>query len=169
MFRHKEDRILTTLFVAYFGVDLIVFFTAESVWFVVFWMLLGILPKACISSFNHHHQHVATFRHTLPNRCLELIYAFQTGVVTNGWTLHHVLGHHVNYRDQELDESRWKRNHGRPMGAIEYSVINSLTAYPRAFQVGKRFPKHQKPFLVMFFITLSILAFFFYHNWVNAL
>ena len=169
MFRHKEDRILTTLFVAYFGVDLIVFFTAESVWFVVFWMLLGILPKACISSFNHHHQHVATFRHTLPNRCLELVYAFQTGVVTNGWTLHHVLGHHVNYRDQELDESRWKRNHGRPMGAIEYSVINSLTAYPRAFQVGKRFPKHQKPFLVMFFITLSILAFFFYHNWVNAL
>ena len=55
------------------------------------------------------------------------------------------------------------------MGAIEYSVINSLSAYPRAFQVGKRFPKHQKPFLVMFFITLSILAFFFYHNWVNAL
>ena len=46
MFRHKEDRILTTLFVAYFGVDLIVFFTAESVWFVVFWMILGILPKA---------------------------------------------------------------------------------------------------------------------------
>ena len=169
MFKYKEDRIPTTLFVAYFGVDLIVFFTAESVWFVVLWMLLGIIPKACISSFNHHHQHVATFRHTLPNRLLELIYSFQTGVVTNGWTLHHVLGHHVNYRDQARDESRWKRKQGRPMGEIEYSLITSLTAYPRAFQVGRRFPQHQKPFLVMSCITLSILAFFFYYNWVNAL
>ena len=53
---------------------------------------------------------------------------FKRGVVTNCWTLHHVLGHHLNYRDQERDESRWKRKQGQPLGEIEYSAITTLTA-----------------------------------------
>ena len=61
MFKFKKDRLPITLFAAYFGVDLMVFFTAERVDFLVFWMLLGIVPKAFISSWNHHHQHVETF------------------------------------------------------------------------------------------------------------
>jgi fatty acid desaturase len=169
MFKYKKDRIPILLFVAYFGIDLIVFFTVERVGPVFFWMLLGIFPKALICSWNHHHQHVATFKSTILNRLLELIYGFQTGVVSDAWVLHHVLGHHLNYLDQDLDESRWKRKSGARMGEIEYSLSVALTAYPRAFQVGKSFPRHQKTFLEMSSITLGLLAFFFYYNWVNAL
>jgi fatty acid desaturase len=109
------------------------------------------------------------FRTTMLNRLLELIYGFQTGVVTNGWVLHHVLGHHPNYLDQERDQSRWKRKDGQAMGEVDYSLSVALTTYPRAFQVGKRFPRHQTPFLAMSFVTLCFLLLFFYTNWVNAL
>ena len=169
MFKYQEDRIPIVLFAAYFGVDLVVFFMAESIWFVVSWMLLGILPKAFISSWNHHHQHVETFHHALCNRSLEIIYAFQTGIVSNGWVLHHVLGHHINYLDQKQDESRWKRQNGQTMGEIEYACSVALTGYPRAFQVGRRFPRPRRIFMLMFLITFGLLAFFFYWNWVNAL
>lgn len=169
MFKYKVDRIPIALFVAYFGVDLIVFLTAESLGFVVFWMLLGILPKAFISSWNHHHQHVETFTYPLCNRLLEIIYGFQTGIVSHGWVLHHVLGHHVNYLDQEKDPSRWKRKDGQTMGEIEYAFTVALTGYSRAFRVGRRFPRPQRTFVLMGCITFGLLAFFFYIHWVNAL
>ena len=169
MFKFKKDRLPITLFAAYFGVDLMVFFTAERVDFLVFWMLLGIVPKAFISSWNHHHQHVETFHHTICNRLLEIVYGFQTGIVSHGWVLHHVLGHHVNYLDQEKDESRWKRRDGQTMGEFEYGFKVALTGYPRAFQVGRRFPRPLRIFLLMALVTFGLLAFFFYLNWINAL
>jgi len=169
MFRHKEDRIPVTLFVGYFCLDLIVFFEAETLWFVVAWMLLGILPKAFISSWNHHHQHVPTFKYTIANRLLDLIYGFQTGALSQAWVLHHVLGHHVNYLDQNVDESRWKRKSSRGMGEMEYSLSIVLTAYPRLLRVGKRFPRHRRTFLIMLLFAMTLLAIFFYYNWINAL
>ncbi len=169
MFKYPEDRIPIALFAAYFGLDLIVFFMAESVGFVVFWMLLGILPKAFVSSWNHHQQHVETFHDPLYNRLLEIIYGFQTGIVSHGWVLHHVLGHHVNYLEQTRDESRWKRKDGETMGEIEYAFEVALTGYLRAFQVGRRFPSLQRVFMLMFLVNFGLLAFFFYWNWVNAL
>ncbi|MEE8348885.1 MAG: fatty acid desaturase [Acidobacteriota bacterium] len=169
MFKYKEDRIPILLFVVYFGVDLLVFFTAESLEFVIFWMVLGIIPKAFISSWNHHHQHLETFHYPLCNRLLEIIYGFQTGIVSHGWTLHHVLGHHVNYLDQKKDESRWKRDDGQTMGEIEYAFTVAATGYPRAFQVGRNFSRPQRIFLLMGGITSSLLVLFFYINWVNAL
>lgn len=55
------------------------------------------------------------------------------------------------------------------MGEIEYSIAVSLTAYPRAARVGRKYPHHMKTFLLMSGLTLCLLAFFFYYNWVNAL
>ncbi|MGW8178954.1 MAG: fatty acid desaturase, partial [bacterium] len=68
LFRYPEDRLPTALFLAYFVVDLYVYFAAESLAFLLGWMLLGILPKALICSFNHHHQHLPTFRYKALNR-----------------------------------------------------------------------------------------------------
>ena len=169
LFRYKEDRIPTLLFFGYFALDVLVYLRATELWMVVSWMLIGILPKAFISAWNHHHQHVPTFRHTLPNRLLEIVYAFHTGICTNGWVLHHVLGHHQHYLNQDLDESRWKDGSGRKMGVIRYAVMTALTGYPRAFIVGLRFPKHQRPFVSMAIFVLALLALAFWHNWVNAL
>ena len=169
VFRYREDRIPALLFFTYFIVDVLIFFYATSIPFLVAWLLIGIPPKAFISAWNHHHQHVPFFKHTALNRLLELIFAFQTGITTNGWVLHHVLGHHQNYLDQRLDESRWKDLYGRTMGTIEYSFWTAVTGYPRAFQVGKKCPKHQNPFIWMTLLVFSLLCGALYHNWVNGL
>lgn len=88
-------------------------------WLLAAWLLLVIDPKACICSWNHHHQHLFTFHQGVLNRLLELSYAFHTGITTNAWVLHHVLGHHVNYLDQTKDESAWKRRDGSTMGELK--------------------------------------------------
>jgi len=169
IFRYPEDRLPTALFLGYFALDLYVYFSVESLPFLVGWMLIGILPKALICSFNHHHQHLPTFRYRGLNRLLEFVFGFQTGIVCNGWVLHHVLGHHRNYLDQELDESRWRRLSGKRMGVIEYTFSVALTGYARAFQVGIHFPRFLKPFAIWAVLTLAALVILFYHNWVNAL
>lgn len=168
-FRYQADILPTTLIALHFLLDLTVFFTVSNKLFVVCWMLLGLVPKIFICSWNHHHQHLNTFRLTWMNRLLEIIYAFHTGITTNAWVLHHVLGHHLNYLDQTKDESAWARKDGSKMGLIEYTLTIALTGYPRAYQVGKRHPKYQSSFLTMGVVTSLLLAFLFYLNWFNAL
>ncbi|OJT25638.1 fatty acid desaturase [Archangium sp. Cb G35] len=169
LFRHPEDRIPVLLFACVFALDLTVYFMASSWWLPILWFGIGIIPKGWISAWNHHHQHLNMFRHAPLNRLLELIFGFQTGVTSHTWFLHHVVGHHVNYLDQEKDESRWKRDDGSTMGEVEYSLITTLTAYPRAYQVGLRYPKALRVFLVMGVLQLALLGVMFWHNWYNAL
>ncbi len=168
-FRHAEDRIPVAIFVAYFALDLCVYFLVEPIGLLVLWFLLGIIPKACIAAWNHHHQHVFTFKQPILNRLLEVVYAFHTGVSTHAWVLHHTLGHHRNYLDQSKDESRWKRLDGKVMGAIEYSLSVMLTAYPRAFEVGRMRPDMQRTFVTWGAVVLALLGLAFWHNPVAAL
>jgi fatty acid desaturase len=72
--------------------------------------------------------------------------------------LHHVLGHHQNFLDQQKDESRWKRRDGQRMGVLEYTLTVAATAYPRAYRVGRSYPAHQRPFLICGALTLLLLA-----------
>lgn len=157
-FRFPEDRLPVLIAVGLTVVDLIMYATVRSPWLLVGYWLLMVIPKGVLSAWNHHHQHVATFRSTALNRLLELSYALHTGVTTNTWLLHHVLGHHQNFLDQEKDESRWKRQDGQSMGVLEYTVNVAATAYPRAYQVGKRYPAHQRPFLVYGALTLALVV-----------
>ena len=119
---------------------------------------MGIIPKGCVCAFNHHHQHVPVFLKAWANRLLEIMYGLHTGIVGHGWVLHHSLGHHVNYLDQKKDESRWMTKSGRPMGELEYTLNVTLTAYPRCYQVGKKYPRQQLVFLSMCVVTFSIVA-----------
>ncbi|MBK03263.1 MAG: fatty acid desaturase [Deltaproteobacteria bacterium] len=169
LFRYTEDRLPVAIFTAYFALDVILFFTVQSFWVLLLWLVLGIIPKACISAWNHHHQHVMTFKQPLLNRLLEIVYTFHTGITGNAWVLHHVVGHHLHYLDQEKDESRWKRLDGTKMGEQEYSLNVAMTAYPRAYQVGLKFKKHMKIFLWMCLLSLTLLSLAFWYNWRNAL
>jgi fatty acid desaturase len=169
LFRHPEDRIPVLLFACVFALDLTVYVTATSWWLPVLWLALGVIPKGWISAWNHHHQHVTMFRHALPNRLLEVVFGFQTGVTSHAWFLHHVVGHHRNYLDQEKDESSWKRADGSTMGEVEYSLMTALTAYPRAFKVGLRYPQALRVFLGMGALQLALLGLLFWHDWYNAL
>lgn len=169
IFRYQEDRWPTALIVALFLLDFAVYFYAEQLWILLTWMLFVATFKVAICSWNHHHQHLPTFHNLLLNRALEFVYALHTGITTNAWVLHHVLGHHLNYLDQKKDESRWMRSDGTKMGEVEYTLSVAATGYPRAFQVGKNYPKHQRHFLGMGLFVLLFVCGLTYFRWFPAL
>jgi len=158
IFRYKEDRwpVFIILMLSIF--DLVMYFAIDNVKAFIVYYLIMIIPKGIISAWNHHHQHIFTFRNSILNRILEFFYALHTGVTTHLWRLHHVLGHHLNFLDQTKDESRWQRQDGTQMGALEYTLNVALTAYPRGYKVGKRHPKQLKPFLVYSSVTFILVA-----------
>jgi len=137
-------------------------------WLAAYWIFM-IIPKGMISAWNHHHQHAFTFRWTPLNRLLELSYALHSGVTTHLWVLHHVFGHHLNYLDQTKDESGWTRADGKQMGMLEYVLTVSGTAYYRAYQVGKRYPKQQRTFLTFTALTFALVGLLVWYRPVPAL
>ncbi|VAW60075.1 hypothetical protein MNBD_GAMMA11-1293 [hydrothermal vent metagenome] len=163
-FRHKEDRwpVLIILFLT--ALDFILYFTVNNTLVLFTYYLVMILPKGTICAWNHHHQHIFTFRNAFLNRSMELVYALHTGVTTHLWRLHHVLGHHLNFLDQQKDESRWKRKNGETMGVLEYTFNVALTAYSRGYTVGKKHPKQQKLFLTYSVITFVFVATLLWYN-----
>lgn len=169
IFRQKADRLPITIFTLFFLLDLFVFFTITERWFIVSWFLFSIYFKGNICSWNHHHQHVATFKQTFLNRLLEIMYGFQTGATSKAWTLHHVLGHHRNYLDQSKDESAWMRPDGKTMNVWEYIFKVTGSIFFRIIKVGKKWPNHLRDYLMMLVLQLVLLALFFSFNWFNAL
>lgn len=169
MFRYAADRLPVTIILIFSIFDFGLYFLVESTWVLAAFWLLMIIPKGKICAWNHHHQHTPTFKSKSLNRLLEFFYALHTGITTNLWLLHHVLGHHLNYMDQTKDESRWRRKSGERMGEIEYTLNVACTAYFRGFQVGSRFPKKQKAFILYSFITFSIVAAMTYFKPMAAL
>ena len=146
--------LIVTLSIFDFGLYLLV----DQVLWLLLYFLVMIIPKACIAAWNHHHQHTRTFHWTVPNRFLEVLYALHTGVTTNLWLLHHVLGHHHNYLDQSQDESRWQRKDGSKMGVFEYTWSVAITAYYRGYLVGRRFPAIYRIHLCYTLLTLAFVA-----------
>jgi len=158
MFRFSADRLPVAIVLLFSLFDFIVYFTVDNVALLVAYMVLMIFPKGVICAWNHHHQHTHTFHSKALNHVLEFFYALHTGVTTNLWQLHHVLGHHRNYLDQSKDESGWMREDGTTMGVIEYTLTIAATAYPRGYRVGKRFPRVQKQFITYTIVTFAIVA-----------
>ncbi|WP_415890669.1 fatty acid desaturase [Neptuniibacter sp. SY11_33] len=168
-FRYKEDCLPVLIILSLTVVDFVLYFTVSDPVVLMFYYLLMIIPKGVICAWNHHHQHLFTFRNNFLNRLLEFVYALHTGVTTHLWRLHHVLGHHLNFLDQEKDESRWKRKDGKQMGAIEYTLNVAITAYSRGYQVGKKHPKQLSTFVTYTAITFAIVAALVWYNPVAGL
>jgi fatty acid desaturase len=158
IFRYREDRVPVLCIILLAALDLLVYLEAERIGVLVGWLVFVATFKACICSWNHHHQHVPTFRYTFFNRILEVIYAFHTGITTNAWVLHHNLGHHLNYLDQTKDESGWMRRDGTKMGTFEYTVVVAATGYLRAMKVGRKHPKYVPAFVSGGLVVLVLLA-----------
>ena len=157
MIRYQADRIPVLLIFSLTLLDFVMYFLVDNVWVLLGYFLLMIIPKGCVCSWNHHHQHTKTFASTFPNRMLEFSYALHTGVTTNLWLLHHVFGHHHNYLDQTKDESRWKRADGSTMGVWEYTVKLAATSYYRGYLVGKDFPTHYRTHLIYTLLTICLV------------
>lgn len=169
LFKYREDRIPVLIITLLFTLDIVAYFLIDNIWLLVAYWLIMIWPKGIICAWNHHHQHTPTFRYAFLNSLLEQIYALQTGATSKLWVLHHVLGHHHHYLDQTMDESRWKRKNGKNMGRAEYSFNVALTAYYRAYSVGKKHPRPFKTFLIASTVTLLVLAVLLWYQPLPAL
>jgi fatty acid desaturase len=155
MFRFSADRLPVFCVLAVSVIDFAVYLLTDNVWWLVGYMLLMVVPRGIICAWNHHHQHTMTFYSKPLNRLLEFFYALHTGVTTNLWVLHHVLGHHRNFLDQSRDESGWQRANGKQMSVLEYTFNIAGTAYQRGFQVGKKFPRVQRDFVLYGLLSLA--------------
>lgn len=169
MFRFPADRIPVAFILVLSLVDFIVYFQVDNAWILAGYTLLMVIPKGVVCAWNHHHQHTMTFHSKFMNRLLEFFYALHTGVTTNLWVLHHVLGHHKNFLDQSRDESRWKSASGEPMGALEYTLNVAGTAYYRGYRVGKNHPRIQRDFILYSLLTLVGIAVLCWFRFVPAL
>ena len=169
MFKNNNDITPVAIILLISLVDFTLYFVIDSVAILALYWLIMIVPKGKICAWNHNHQHTMTFKSKGMNRILEFFYALHTGVTTNLWVLHHVLGHHKNYLNQDLDESRWKRKDGTKMGEWEYTFNVFITAYYRGYQVGKKHPKPQAMFIKYGLITFSIVLALALYNPVAAL
>ena len=124
----------------------------------------------CVAPINHHHQHVNTFRSPVLNRLYEVTLALQTGISPYGWVVHHNLGHHQNYLHQyphdSPDESHWTRKDGATMGRAEYTLHLFLHHQVDIYNVGKKYPKQWRNYLLMKIPVYGLLAAM---AWVNPL
>lgn len=156
--KYRADRVPVAIFFAATTLDFVLYFTVDQVWLLVAYWAAMVPVKALISAWNHHHQHVPMFHSRPLNRVLEMSFALHTGATTNAWVLHHVHGHHKNYLDQDKDESRWRNASGEPFGYVAYTLITGLTAYTRAFAVGRNHPRLQRAFVGYGILTLMLVG-----------
>ena len=167
--RKKIDYYPVTIILLIFSLDLLVFFLSHSWLLTLFYGLIGIYIKGFTCSLNHHHQHYKFFSKKWANRGIELVMGLQTGIVGETWVLHHTLGHHQNYLDRRKDESGWTKDNGETMNVIEYTVIVASTAYTRAFNVGKKYPRERQRLIENIIVTVIAIALLTWYNWYNAL
>ncbi|MEM7768031.1 MAG: fatty acid desaturase [Pseudomonadota bacterium] len=169
LFRYREDRLPVAVFTGLFAADLLVFALLPAWPWAVLWMVAMLVPKICIASWNHHHQHVPFFRSDICNRLMEIVFGLQTGAVSKIWVLHHNIGHHENYMDQTRDESAWRAPDGRIMPAHEYTFRLAASGYACAFKNSKDRPTDRFIFVAMSLLQLAILGALLAVNFVNAL
>lgn len=158
IFKQKADRLPIAIIFTFFLMDIAVFSFVDSCPVLILWFIIGIWPKGNICAWNHHHQHCFTFHSPILNRLLEIMYGLQTGITGFTWVLHHNLGHHLNYLNQEKDESRWMNKDGSTMNRLKYTIEVTATSYYRAWLVGKKHPKVLKKFYMMLALTFFILC-----------
>ncbi|MEM9541603.1 MAG: fatty acid desaturase [Cyanobacteria bacterium P01_E01_bin.42] len=142
---------------------------SQSLVIPVIWTLISLNVKGWICCWNHNHQHRSFFTVAWANRLLELIMGLHTGIIGEGWVLHHTYGHHLNYLDQSKDESAWKTESGRLMSPWEYTFKVTIAAYPKAFAVGKNRPRSRNKLIQNIVLTALVLGVLAWIDWLKTL
>ena len=169
IFRFEADRLPVAIILALFALDVLVFALVPFWPVVLAWGIASMFTKGCIAAWNHHHQHVMFFKHSVFNRMMEVVFGLMTGAVSKVWVLHHNIGHHENYMDQTKDESAWRAPDGRIMGAAEYTWKLAISGYPCAFKNGEGRSGDRLLMGTMLALQLAIVGALLWINWFAAL
>lgn len=169
--RYKVDRRAVVYVHFMLGLHAAVFFLAPS-WVAALCVIPLAVGSMFVAATNHHHQHFSTFHSSWMNRVFDIALSLQTGIAPFAWVLHHNLGHHLHYLNQqphaEPDESKWTRRDGSQMGRIEYTIDLLLHHQIDIFRVGRRYPKYFRIFLWMKLPLWSLIGLALYFNPTNA-
>lgn len=169
IYRYREDILPSLIVLGIFTLQLWAFFFVESLWAVA-GVMLGLLACSALpGSIAHNHHHVPTFRHAWLNRPYELLLFLETGVLPFAWTLHHNLGHHKDYLEQDKDPANWRLPDGRVMSRLRYDVSGALRIYPELVRIGRGHPELFRRFKVWSTIALALLGLFLLIDPLKAL
>lgn len=148
---------------AVFGLQLWAFFSISNLWLLAAAEFVLMLAQVSSGAICHNHHHVNIFTRPVLNRVLEVIMYLQTGTSPYSWTIHHNIGHHGDYLDQDRDPSRWQEPDGHTMSRVKYDFYNAFMIYPEIWKIGKRYPALFGRFKRWLLISnLVLLAFFIY-------
>lgn len=169
IYRHPADRLPSVIVLLFFGVQLATFFLAESLWTVAAVMAVLLSLSALPGSIAHNHHHVPTFLSPWLNRGYEVILFLETGVTPYSWTIHHNIGHHKDYLDQDRDPANWRLPDGSVMSRVRYDVVGALRIYPEIFRIGRDYPELFRRWKVWSTVSLLVLGVFMVLDPVKAL
>jgi beta-carotene hydroxylase len=124
-----------------------------------------------VVSFQHHHNHCPTFHQRTLNETLDLIMGLQSGITAYSWVLHHNIGHHGNFLEQNpgtgngpVDASAWTREDGSCMGRWEYVWVNRLRMHSGCMKVAVKAKKigrlYRKFRFISWVLTAAMFALF---------
>lgn len=159
-YRYREDRLPSLVVFSIFAVQLATFFYLDSLLLVTLVMLCLLAISAMPGSIAHNHHHVSTFTRPWMNRCYEVLLFLEVGIPPYAWTLHHNLGHHKDYLDQEKDPANWRLPDGTVMSRLRYDVVGALRIYPEIHKIGQRYPELYRRFKLWTAISLLVLGVF---------
>src|SRR5690554_1406451 len=158
--RYKADIPAIILVLAVMLAQLSIFFLVESHWLALALVLLLLSVQVSSGAICHNHHHVNVFRQRGLNRLFESIMYLQTGTSPFSWTLHHNIGHHRHYLDQDSDPAAWQEADGSVMNRIKFDVLNAARIYPEIMRIGRDHPILYRRFKVMLVLAnLPLLVF----------
>jgi fatty acid desaturase len=158
--RYKADIPAVILVLAVMLAQLSIFFLLDSHWLALALVLLLLSVQVSSGAVCHNHHHVNVFRRRGLNRLFEVIMYLQTGTSPFSWTLHHNIGHHRHYLDQDKDPAAWQEADGSLMNRIKFDVLNAARIYPEIMRIGRDHPTLYRRFKVMLVLAnLPLLVF----------
>lgn len=169
VYRYREDYLPSLIVFGIFVIQIVTFFFVDSLWGVAGVMLALLSISAMPGSISHNHHHVPTFTRAWMNRLYEVILFLEVGIPPYAWTIHHNLGHHKDYLDQDMDPANWRLADGRVMSRVRYDVVGSLRIYPEIWRIGRAYPELFRRFRVWTTVSLVVLGVFVLLDPVRAL
>lgn len=160
LYRYREDIAPSLVVFGIFAIQLYTFFFVHSLTTVAAVMLTLLAGSAMPGSISHNHHHVPTFMRPWMNRIYEVILFLEVGILPYAWTIHHNIGHHKDYLDQDRDPANWRTPDGRVMSRLRYDVVGALRIYPEIWRIGRGYPELFRRFKVWGTVSLGVLAVF---------
>lgn len=166
--KHSIDILPLSFTLVLFSVQLYACYMVQTWWHAIIIGLCMVMLLGTTAAFNHYHQHHPTFTSPFLNRAIEVIFGLQTGLTTNMWVIHHNIGHHKYYLNQNLDAARWCVDN-KPLDKTAFAIYHFINGFKQIKEIGKTYPGLYKTYLqgrVIYYLAIVSLLYYFGLNYI---